>query len=198
MEKSLEVGDMKEAGKRLWNKSLPVGQRGTLFIQHQNSDLHCHYAPLPDYILLLAPHLHVVPLSSRGEGARLIPNVTRLLMCSDHPESAAARHGQSVPDNPGLVTGSGQGRWRLTLSRWVCSVSGTSFTIHLLLRLFFRLTTPLPLLSFGIFPSCVFPLVNCSACAKYHITVPHMGGVLLIFFFVKEDRSSCSVESSLR
>lgn len=47
MEKSLEVGDMKEAGKRLGNKSLPVGQHGTLFIQHQNSDLHCHYASPP-------------------------------------------------------------------------------------------------------------------------------------------------------
>lgn len=161
MQKSLEVGDMKEAGKRLWNKSLPVGQSGTLFIQHQNSDLHCHYASLAPtrhppphthtHILLLAPCLHVVPLSSRGEG--LIPNVTRLLVCSDHPGGAAAGHGQSIPDNPGLVTGSGQGRWRLTLSRWVCLVSGTSFTIHLLLLLclFFGLTTPLPLLSFGIF-----------------------------------------------
>lgn len=136
--------------------------------------------------------------------ACLIPNFTRLLVCSDHPGGASAGHGQSVPDNPGLVTGSGQGRWRLTLSHWVCSVSGTSFTIHLLLLcLFFRLTTPLPLLSFGIFsPSCL--LVNCSTSVKYHITLLHVGRVLLIhwlvfFFFqaVKEDLSSCSFESSL-
>lgn len=139
--------------------------------------------PPPPHILLLAPHLHVVPLSSRGEGACLIPNDSCLFVCSDHPGSSAAGHGQSVLDNPGLVTGGGQGRWRLTLSRWVCSVSGTSFTVHLLLRLllhclFFRPTTPHPLLSFGVFLS--YQREKRCTGAKYHITLPRGRRALLI------------------
>ena len=38
MEKSLEVGDMKEAGKYLWNESVPVGLRGMLLLSTRTTE----------------------------------------------------------------------------------------------------------------------------------------------------------------
>lgn len=70
------------------------------------------------------------------------------------PRQHVAGHGQTVLGNQGwslavVKAVRPAACVSLTLSCWVCLVSGTSFSIHLLLpSLFFKLTTPYPILSF--------------------------------------------------
>lgn len=79
----------------------------------------------------------------------------------ERPPRQHTGHGQTVLGNQGwslavVMAVRPAACVSLTLSCWVCLVSGTSFSIHLLLpSLIFKLTTPYPLLSFfPVFPIC--------------------------------------------
>lgn len=144
MEKSLEVGDMKEAGKCLWNKSLPDGPRGVLQPSTRTTGtfivilllyffgLRFHvpscYAFRP--VQQLCWGVCCAFLTHVPHGTALSVSLARVCATRWPPRQHVAGHGQTVRGNQGWSLAAVKAACAgLTLSCRVCSVSGTSRSI---------------------------------------------------------------------
>lgn len=117
MEKSLEVGDMKEGGKCLWNKSLPDGPTWHVLTHHENywklslSFCLCFFSPFFSCISIFLPGTHlglcVVLVFNLCTSCQTFSLVCLCALCDTvqsgerPPRQHVAGHGQTVLGNQG-------------------------------------------------------------------------------------------------